>query len=127
MGNGPLIAIAIALCVLSYVDTHWLSAVRVIPMKPDSRVPPLPRVDPDSPRTQVEASHASDMDAVRDGLRWAVVDTAESLSSDPCNNGLKARYINPAPNYAPPWLSAAPCSAPPPSSSPPPPPLPHPP
>jgi hypothetical protein len=111
MGNGRLIAIAIALCAVSYAATQWLSAVRVIPLKPDQRVPSFHRVDPDSPRTQVEASHASDMDPVRDRLRWAVVDSADSLSSDPCNDGLKARYVNAATNYARAWLSVAPCVA----------------
>jgi hypothetical protein len=111
MGNGRLIATAIALCVVSYAATQWLSAVRVIPLKPDPRVPTFHRVDPDSPQTQVEASHASDMDPVRDGLRWAVLDSAQSLSDDPCNDQLKARYINAATNYARAWLSVAPCVA----------------
>src|SRR5258708_26553261 len=51
------------------------------------------------------------MDAVRDGLGWTVVDQAESLRSDRCNDVLKARYISAATNYARAWLSVAPCVA----------------
>jgi hypothetical protein len=112
MGNSRFIAIAIALCVFSYAATQLLSSLVLLrPLKPDPRVPTFHHVDPDSPRTHVEASHASDTDPVRDGLRWAVLDSAGILSDDPCNESLKARYINAATNYTHAWFSIAPCLA----------------
>jgi hypothetical protein len=107
MGTGRFIAVAIALCVLSYASVQSLIVVR--PLKPDSRIPSFHRIDPDSPRTKVEASHASDMDPVRDGLRHAVLDSAESLSDAPCNDAIKARYVKAVTDYARAWLSVAPC------------------
>jgi hypothetical protein len=107
MGTGRFIAIAIALCAFSYAAVQWLVVVR--PLKPDPRIPSFHRIDPDSPRTKVEASHASDMDPVRDGLRHAVLDSAESLGDAPCSDSLKARYVKAATDYVHAWFSVAPC------------------
>jgi hypothetical protein len=106
MGTGRFVVMALVLFALSYAVTQMFV---VRPLKPDPRLPTFHRVDPDSPRTQVEESHASDMDSVRDGLRWAVLDSAESLRADPCNEGLKTRYVSAATNYARAWLSVVPC------------------
>jgi hypothetical protein len=108
LGTGRFIAIVVALFLFSFAVTQ-LFVVR--PLKPDPRLPTFERIDPDSPRTQVEASHASDDDSVRDGLRWAVLDSAESLGADPCNDGLKTHYVNAATSYARAWLSVVPCLA----------------
>jgi hypothetical protein len=107
MGSGRFFAIAIALCGFSYAAVNWLTAVH--PLKPDSRIPSFHRIDPDSPRTKVEASHASDMDPVRDRLRHAVLDSAESLSEAPCNDAIKARYVKAVTDYSRAWLSVVPC------------------
>src|SRR5258708_37016514 len=69
------------------------------------------RGNPSRARTKGGATRGSDMAAPRVGLRGAGVETGESLSSDPCNDGLKARYINAATNCARAWLSVAPCVA----------------
>jgi hypothetical protein len=102
------IGIAVVCCIASYTAAHFFL---VRPLTPNPRLPVFHAVDPDSPRKQVEDSHASDTDSVRDGLRWAVLDSAESLSPDPCNDGLKTRYVEAAANYARAWLSVAPCLA----------------
>jgi hypothetical protein len=58
---------------------------------------------------QLEASSASDNDAVRDSLRRAALEAADQLSKDPCDEAVKARYIAAATKYARAWLSIAPC------------------
>jgi hypothetical protein len=79
------------------------------PLQPDARIPTFQRVDPDSPRAQLMSSSISDNDATRDRLRHAVLDYAKALNDDPCNDRLKAHYIEAVTNYARAWLSIAPC------------------
>jgi hypothetical protein len=101
-----LIGTALVLFVVSYAAVHFFV---VRSLKGNPRLPAFHTVDRDSLSKQVEDSHASDTDAVRDGLRWAVLDSAESLSTEPCNDRLKTRYVEAATSYARAWLSVAPC------------------
>jgi hypothetical protein len=68
-------------------------------------------IDANSARYKDESSYASENDAVRDGFRHAVLDAANELGRDACNEAHKARYIDAATRYARAWLSLAPCLA----------------
>jgi hypothetical protein len=103
MGNARFIGIAIAAMVFTFVAVQWLAAPR---LKRDPRLPTFHRV---AAGELPESSHAGDNDAARNGLRNAVLDAAESLRDDPCNELVKARYIREATKYARAWLSMAPC------------------
>jgi hypothetical protein len=109
MSTLRFVSIAIAMFVATYFGMQWM--LRVQPLKPDARLPTFQQVDVKSPRHQMENSFASDNDAVRDGLRQAVLETAKALGDDPCNEALKARYVAAATNYVRAWLSIAPCVA----------------
>jgi hypothetical protein len=101
------IVFALVLGAIAFFGMQWL--LTPVPLKPDARIPTFQRVDVNSPRHQLEISHASDDDAVRDGLRQAVLTAADDLKSNPCDQALKARYIEAASKYARAWLSIAPC------------------
>jgi hypothetical protein len=77
---------------------------KVEPLKPSAEMPTFHLVQDDL-RQDVDG----DSDAVRDGLRDAVLAAADNLESDPCNLALKARYIEAASKYARAWLRIAPC------------------
>ena len=93
--------------VVTFAAAFWLVVPR--PLKPDPRLPGWHRVDVDSPRVKMEDSYATDRDDVRDKLRQAVLEAADDLLREPCNDVTKARYIKAATNYSRAWLSIAPC------------------
>jgi hypothetical protein len=95
--------------IITFGAAFWLLMPR--PLKPDARLPTWHRVDVDSPRYKMEQSSASDNDEVRDKLRHAVLEAAQDLLREPCNDAVKARYIAAATNYARAWLSIVPCFA----------------
>jgi hypothetical protein len=102
------VGIAFGLFVAVFFGGQWLLAPR--PLKPDARLPTFQRVDPNDPRIKMEqTSFASDNDSVRDALRHATLDAASALDLSPCDEGIRARYIRAATNYARAWLSIAPC------------------
>ncbi|HEY6258117.1 MAG TPA: hypothetical protein VIY51_20230 [Xanthobacteraceae bacterium] len=108
MGTFRFIGAALAMCVATFFVARWLLLERPV-LKPDPRVPTFHRVDVADPRFKLESSFVSDNDSVRDTLRRAVLDAADELNGDPCEETLKARYIAAATNYAGAWLSIAPC------------------
>jgi hypothetical protein len=92
---------------MTFAVAFWLVVPR--PLKPDPSLPTWHRVDVDSPQYKYESSNASDSDAVRDKLRNAVLEAADDLQSEPCNDAMKAHYIDAATKYARAWLSISPC------------------
>jgi hypothetical protein len=109
MGTLRFLGIAVGL-LLACLGIQWLLAPR--PLQPDARVPTFQRVDVNSPRYQMETtSYAGDHDAVRDALRRATLEAAQAFRDDPCNDAIKARYVEAATKYARAWLSIAPCVA----------------
>jgi hypothetical protein len=106
MSTARFVGLTIALLAFAYWAQSMLAPR---PLKPDARVSTFHRVDVDSPRYQVESSHASDEDSVRDALRHSALDAAQALADDPCNKAIKAHYIDAATNYARAWLSVASC------------------
>jgi hypothetical protein len=110
MGTFRFICTALAMSVAAVfiaLAADWLPGPRAL--KPDPRLPTFHQVDVNDPRTKLETSFVSDNDSVRDPLRRAVLDAADALKDDPCEETLKARYIVAATNYAAAWLSVAPC------------------
>ena len=107
MGTLRFIGTALAMLVAVFLAARWLL---VSPsLKPAARLPTFHQVDVNDPRTKLETSFVSDNDLVRDRLRRAVLDAADALNDEPCEETLKARYIVAATNYARAWLSIAPC------------------
>jgi hypothetical protein len=92
--------------IVTFAAAFWLVVPR--PLKPEL-LPAWHRVDVESPRFKMENSYATDSDAVRDKLRQAVLEAADDLLREPCNDVMKARYIEAATNYSRAWLSIAPC------------------
>jgi len=86
-----------------------------VPLRPDARLPTFQRIDLNNPqhreRQRRESSFESDNDSVRDGLRQAVLSTANQLSREPCDQAAKVRYIEAAVKYTRARLSIAPCVA----------------
>jgi len=107
MDNLRFFGLALGLFAAMFFGMKWLFAVQ--PLKPDPRVPTFQRVDTDDPRYKLTQSSQSDGDATRDHLRHEVLDYAKALNDDPCNDRLKARYIEAANNYARAWISIVPC------------------
>lgn len=101
--------LVVAAFMLTFAAAVWLLMPR--PLKPDARLPTWHRVDVDSPEYKFEQSSASDNDEVRDRLRHAVLEAAADLLNEPCNDAMKARYIEAATKYARAWLSIVPCLA----------------
>src|SRR5712672_1039197 len=93
--------------IVTFATALWLVMPR--PLKPDARLPTWHRVDVESPRVKMMDSYATDNDAVRDKLRHAVLEAADDLLREPCNDVMKAHYIEAATNYARARLSIAPC------------------
>ncbi len=107
MSTVRFLGIAFAVFIAAWLGHRWLFAVQ--PLKPDARIPTFHRVDPNDPREQFRNSYATDDDNVRNALRQAVYDAASDLADEPCNDALKARYVEAATKYARAWLSIAPC------------------
>ena len=59
----------------------------------------------------IATSFASDGDAVRDRLRYAVLDAAMDFARTPCDVALKAVYIKAAINYTHAWHRATGCKS----------------
>jgi len=93
--------------IVTFAAALWLVMPR--PLKPDARLPTWHRVDVESPRVKMMDSYATDSDAVRDKLRHAVLEAADDLLREPCNDVMKAHYIEAATNYARARLSIASC------------------
>lgn len=109
MRNRWIIVVALALSMAALFTARWVPTPSVQSLKPDPRLPTFHRVDLNDPREKVEASFVSDNDPERDSLRRAVLDAADELKGDPCEDSLKARYIVAAVNYARAWLKMSPC------------------
>lgn len=108
MGTFRFIGTALAMFIAVFLGARWLLAPRAL--KPDARVPTFHQVDVKDPRFQLEqTSFASDNDTVRNGLREAVLDEADTLQDSPCDDKRKARYVEAATRYARAWISIAPC------------------
>lgn len=100
------IAIAVALLFVSYATVQWLLTPRQL--MPDARIPTFHRIgNSDDPR--LNQPNESEGDEVRDSLRRDVLKTADDLRENPCNDGLRDRYIAAATKYARAWLSIASC------------------
>jgi hypothetical protein len=59
--------------------------------------------------SQFQQSSVGDDEATRDRLRTELLNDAQSLAADLCNDTLKKHYIEAANNYARAWLSIVPC------------------
>jgi hypothetical protein len=106
MASYRFMAIAFVLMFASYATVQWLTTPRQL--MPDPRVPSFHRIGTsDDPRQN--QPNDSDGDEVRDGLRRAVLATADDLRESPCNDYMRDRYIAAATKYARAWLSIAPC------------------
>lgn len=97
----------IALLVAAYLGLRWFLSPH--PLHSDPRLPTFDQVTHDLARQRFENSYVSDGDAVRDRLRQAVLESANVLADDPCNETLKRIYIGAVIRYARAWISAAPC------------------
>jgi hypothetical protein len=102
-------ALAAGLFFAVFLGGKWLLTPTVVPLQPDARLPTFQRVDPDDPRIKLEQSSVGDNDATRDRLRNEVLDYAEALHDDPCNEILKKNYIKAVVAYARAWISIVPC------------------
>jgi hypothetical protein len=92
----------------TFFVAYQMTALR--PLEPDPRVPTFQQRAAEDERHRMEAtSSASDNDAVRDGLRQAVLEGAKSFGDDPCNEAMKRLYVEAATKYARAWLSIVPC------------------
>ena len=109
MGAARFAVIVTAVLLASFFGMRWLLTIQ--PLKPDARIPTFHHVDPDSAEYKFQQSSASDDDATRDHLRNEVIDYANALAQDPCNDVLKANYIKAVVAYARAWTSIAPCIA----------------
>jgi hypothetical protein len=109
MDNLRFFGLALGLFAAVFFGMNWLLTPHAL--QPDARIPTFQRVEPNSPRAKFEASSTSDNDPTRDRLRNAVLDDAKALEGDPCNDALKARYIQAVNEYAHAWLSITPCLA----------------
>jgi hypothetical protein len=97
-------ALIAAAGLLWFFSNPVVIAVKLEPLKPSAEIPTFHRVQDDL-RRGVDVNS----DAVRDGLRNAVLAAADDLKRDPCNPLRKARYIETASKYARAWLSIVPC------------------
>jgi hypothetical protein len=88
---------------------------RVVSLKADSRVPTfLERSEKDiaaerEQRRLESKTVQSDGDAERDGLRNAVIDTANAFTLSPCNDVLQRQYFEAAAAYARAFMTLAGC------------------
>jgi hypothetical protein len=105
--NLRTIAAALALSVAVFLTARWLLEPPLQPLKPP--LPTFHRVDVNDPQFKLQSSFVSDNDPERDALRRAVLDAADALKDDPCDDSLKARYIVAAVNCARAWLKMSPC------------------
>jgi hypothetical protein len=99
-----LVVVAFA---LSFAGVFWL----VVPhsLNPAALLPSWHVVDADTRHPREQGSNAADSEQARDKLRNAVIEAADDLRREPCNDAMKARYIAAATKYARAWLSIAPC------------------
>jgi hypothetical protein len=79
-------------------------------LSPDARSTAAQTAD-DSTEELEATSFASDGDAVRDRLRYAVLDAAMDFARTPCDVALKAVYIKAAINYTRAWHRATGCKS----------------
>jgi hypothetical protein len=107
MGTLRFLGLAAFMFAAAFMGMNWL--LRVEPLKPDARLPTFQRVDTASPSYQFQQSSITDDDATRDRLRMELLDYAQSLAGDPCNETLRKHYIEAANNYARAWISIVPC------------------
>ena len=112
MASIRFVGLVVVAFAMSFAGVFWL----VVPHPPNPLLllPSWHRVDADVPRPQQPSPqqpspNLADSDAARDKLRNAVLETADDLAREPCNDALKARYIDAATKYARAWLSIAPC------------------
>ena len=97
-------AIVVAALFLSYASMQWFLGVRQV--MPSAKVPTFHQIDP----VEYERNKfKGDSDAVRDGLRREVHDTAKELLKNQCNAYYRDRYVAAATKYARAHLSIAPC------------------
>jgi hypothetical protein len=99
-----LVVVAFA---ISFAAALWL----VIPQTPmlASILPSQPRVEAQVQPLPVPHADAADSEDARDALRNAVLEAAKDLQHEPCNDIMKARYVEAATRYARAWLSIVPC------------------
>jgi hypothetical protein len=109
MGNLRFLGAAAVLFVAAFLGSKWLLAPSGL--RGDPRLPVFQRVDTNSPRYQFEQSSITDGDSTRDRLRAELMDYAQALTADPCNDVLKKHYIEAADAYARAWIAIVPCIA----------------
>jgi hypothetical protein len=85
------------------------STVREWPLTPDPRLPTFKPVEAGSPPDRKVDAASTESDAVRDGLRKALVEAATRLSAEQCNQAAKVRYVEAATQYANAWLKLMLC------------------
>lgn len=107
MDNLRFFGLALGMFAAVFFGMKWVLTVQ--PLKPDARLPTFQRVDINDPKYKLQQSSITDGDATRDRLRMELLDYAQSLASDPCNEPLKKHYIEAANDYARAWISIVPC------------------
>jgi hypothetical protein len=107
MGTFRFLGTVAVLFVATFFGMQWLLAPR--PLRGDPRLPVFERVDKNSPRYQLEQSSITDGDPTRDRLRAELMDYAQALAAEPCNDVLKKHYIEAANAYARAWIAIVPC------------------
>src|ERR1700752_2799860 len=101
MGNGRFFLVAIALMVGAFVGVSWASkgfpvmSIRVVPLKPDARIPTFEESVKQGIRKDWENSKTSQSDSnkERDQLRLATLQAATAYELSPCDGTTRKNLI----------------------------------
>jgi hypothetical protein len=117
MGNGRFFLLAIILMVGAFVGVSWASkgfpvmSVRVVPLKPDPRLPTFEESVKQGIRKDWENSKTSQSDGnkERDQLRLATLQAANAYALSPCDSTTRKNLIEAMTAYTVAWAEIAGC------------------
>jgi hypothetical protein len=117
MGTLRFSFFTVALFALAFVGISWANkgfpvmAMRVVPMKPDARIPTFEESVKQGLRKDLENSQTaqSDGDKERDKLRLALWQASIGYKLSPCDDTMKKNLVEALTNYTNAWATMAGC------------------
>ena len=117
MGAFRFALLAVALFALTFIGMSWANkgfpvmAMRIVPLKPDARIPSFEqRVEKDI-RRDWEASKTSQSDgnSERDKVRMELLQASTAYQLSPCNDTMKKNLVTALTDYTQAWYATAYC------------------
>jgi hypothetical protein len=113
-----LVLLAVGLFALTFVGVSWaekgfpVMAVRVVPLKPDARLPTFEESVQRGIRKDWENAHTlqSDGDRERDKLRLDLLQASTGYELSPCSDVTKTALVAALTHYIDAWLSMVECT-----------------